>query len=301
MELVYANEKNKINDKLVATIGMFDGVHLGHNKVLKKLEEEAKIENLKSCIITFKEHPDFVLHKNNLGCLTSFNEKIKLFSSYNIDYCLVFEFTKEFSMITHLEFENILKNDYSVIKLVLGNDTRYGYLGKGNIETLRKVFEVIVIDDYYLNGKCIHSTLIRELLSKGNIEEANFYLGRNYCVTGVVKKGSELGQKFNMRTANLELVNEYEFLKNGVYGVYVYLDNEKKLGICNIGHNPSFNYVKDKRLEVNIFDFDKDIYNKKIKVELIMYIRSEKTFANKEELYEQIDLDIKKVKEKMKI
>lgn len=301
MELVYANEKNKINDKLVATIGMFDGVHLGHDKVLKRLENEARLLNFKSCIITFKEHPDFILNKNNLGCLTSFEEKLKLFNNYNIDYCLVFEFTKEFSNISHLEFESILKNDYNVKKLVLGNDTRYGYLGQGNIETLRKVFEVIIVDDYYLNEKCIHSTLIRELLSNGNIEEANLYLGRNFLISGVVSKGSELGQKFNMRTANLELHNEYRFLKNGVYGVYVYIDGEKKLGICNIGHNPSFNYVKNARLEVNIFDFNKDIYNKIIEVELVCYIRNEKTFANKKELYKQIDLDIKKVKEKMKL
>lgn len=301
MELVYANEKNKINDKLVVTIGMFDGVHLGHDKVLKRLENEARLLNFKSCIITFKEHPDFILNKNNLGYLTSFEEKLKLFNNYNIDYCLVFEFTKEFSMVSHLEFEDILKNNYNVRKLVLGNDTRYGYLGQGNIETLRKVFDVTVVDDYYLNGKCIHSTLIRELLSNGNIEEANLYLGRNFLISGVVSKGSEIGQKFNMRTANLELHNEYGFLKNGVYGVYVYIDDEKKLGICNIGHNPSFNYVKEARLEVNIFDFNKDIYNKRIEVELVLYVRNEKTFVNKEELYKQIDLDIKKVKEKMKL
>lgn len=301
MELIYATDKKIINDKLVATIGMFDGVHLGHDKVFKRLEEVAKLSNLKSCIITFKEHPDFILHKNNLGCLTSFEERLKLFNNYNIDYCLVFEFTKEFSMITYSDFENILKNNYNVLKFVLGNDTRYGYLGQGNIKTLRKVFDVTSVDDYYFNGKCIHSTLIRELLSNGNVEDACLCLGRNYCITGYVSKGSELGQKFNMRTANIELFNKYQFLKNGVYGVYVYLDNEKKLGICNIGHNPSFNYVKDVRLEVNIFDFNKDIYNKEIKVELVMYIRNEKTFINKEDLYKQIDLDIKKVKEKMKL
>lgn len=301
MELIYATDKKIINDKLVATIGMFDGVHLGHDKVFKKLEEVAKSSNLKSCIITFKEHPDFVLHKSNLGCLTSFEERLKLFDNYSIDYCLVFEFTKEFSMITYSEFENILKNNYNILKFVLGNDTRYGYLGQGNIETLKKVFNVTSVDDYYFNGKCIHSTLIRELLSNGNVEDACLCLGRNYCITGFVSKGSELGQKFNMRTANIELFNKYNFLKNGVYGVYVYLDNEKKLGICNIGHNPSFNYVKDVRLEVNIFDFNKDIYNKEIKVELVMYIRNEETFINKEDLYKQIDLDIKKVKEIMKL
>lgn len=303
MELIYVNDdiSIKIIEKVIATIGMFDGVHLGHDKVLKELKNESASLSLPSAVITFKEHPDFILDKKNLGYLMTFEERIEELSKYDLNYCIVFSFTKEFSLITHERFEKILKEKINVQKLVLGNDTKYGYQGKGNVETLAKVFPVKVVSDYMINGKCVHSSLIREMLASGNLLEANECLGRNFLISGNVSKGSKLGQNNNVRTANLELDNNYEYIKNGVYGVYIYVDKKKYLGICNIGHNPTFNYVERKRLEVNIFDFFEDIYGQRIKVELVIFLRDEIKFSSKEELYSQIHQDIKRVKEEMKI
>ncbi len=301
MELIYADKNTSIEMKedVVATIGMFDGVHLGHDKVLKELKREGSISKMPTVIITFKEELDFVLDKRKTGSLMTFEDKIKILSEYDLDYCLVFPFTKEFSLIKYYDFENILKEKVKVKKIVIGKDTKYGYMGEGNIKTLSKIFEVKVIDDYILDGICIHSSLIRNLLSLGEVEKANTYLGRNFSISGIVTKGSQLGQTFNVKTANIELNNNYEYLKNGVYGCFIYIDKKKYLGICNIGHNPTFNYVEKKRLEVNIFDFNSDIYETDIKVEFILFVREERKFSSENELYSQINSDIKKVKEKI--
>ncbi len=299
MELInldsFINESKplQLNNPLIVTIGMFDGVHLAHRALIKKMIDEAKRKNLKSGVITFNYHPDFVLEKReNKGYLTNIDEKIRMLKSLEIDYLFVITFTKEFSLISHEDFESLLTK-LNVKAVIAGRDAKYGYKGLGNIETLKKKFEVIEFSDYYIDGELIHSKNIRISLEKGEIEKANKLLGYNFYVRGIVAKGRQIGRTYNVKTANIELNNEYDYLISGVYGVKVIIDDKEYIGICNIGNNPSFNYTFARRLEVNIFDFNEDIYGKEIIVEMITFIRKEKKFNSKEELKIQIEKDTK--------
>ena len=302
MELIFVeniNEKYPL-PSICATIGMFDGVHLGHKKLFEELTRISKEENKKSMIITFKDHPDYVLNKrNNNGYLTEFDEKIKLLSETKVDYIVVFTFNKEFSQISHNDFEKILVNNLNVKKMVVGSDTKYGAYGKGNVNTLKEKMNVLVINDYLDKGEVVHSKSIRKLFEVGEVEKANRFLGRVFSIIGTVAKGSKIGRTYNIKTANIELNGKYSFLKKGVYGVKVIIDDKKYLGIANIGNNPSFNYVEEKRLEVNIFNFSSDIYNNKIEVEFYTFVREERVFSGKEELYNQIKEDVDVVKERI--
>lgn len=286
---------NNFNKEPIAiTIGVFDGFHLAHKALLDKLIEVGKEKHLKTGAITFSLHPDFVLNKRiNDGYLLSFDERVKKFSESGIDFLFVFTFSEEFSKISPSKFEEILLG-LNVTTLVLGKDTKYGYLGRGDINSLKKRFNVIEFSDYYLDGNLIHSEYIRKLLKSGEIEKANQALGYNFYIKGIVSRGRQIGRTYNVKTANIDLMDQYNYLVNGVYGVYVYLDGAKHLGICNIGNNPSFNYTEIKKLEVNIFDFDQDIYGKELTVELVTFIRREVVFNKKEELKEQIEKDTKK-------
>ncbi len=301
MELIYIDDITKIKSfkPMIATMGMFDGVHLGHQRIIKTLISEAINLNLASAIITFKEHPDYILLKREYnGYLTPYEEKIKLLSNYNPDYIVVFSFDEKFANLSHNEFEDILVEKLHIQKMVIGSDCHYGHLGMGNYHTLKEKIDVLLVEDYMINEEIIHSQNIRELLQKGLVEKANLFLGRNYSINGKISLGKQLGRKFNLKTANIELNNQYDFLKNGVYGVNIYLDEKKYLGIANVGHNPTFNYIANKRLEVNIFDFNDNIYGNNIIIELLFFVREEKKFSSPQELYIQIDNDIKYVQEK---
>lgn len=302
MELIFIEDVYKKYNlpESFATIGMFDGVHLGHKKLINELICSSKNEKKSSMLITFREHPDYVLNKrNNNGYLTEFDEKIKLLESEDIDYVVVFTFSDSFSKISHEDFEDILIDNLNIKKMIVGSDTKYGAYGKGNINTLKEKMDVDVIEDYIDEGEVVHSKSIRKLFEVGLVEKANRYLGRTFSIIGTVVKGSKIGRTYNIKTANIELNGKYSFLKKGVYGVKVIIDGKKYLGIANIGNNPSFNYVEEKRLEVNIFDFSSDIYNNKIEVEFYTFVREEKVFSGKEELYNQIKEDVEIVKERI--
>ena len=308
MELIYLDnyikdlkkpsEINKYN--LASTIGMFDGMHLAHCALIKKMVEVAKDKNYKSSAVTFVMHPDYVLEKRtNRGYLLEFDEKIKKFAELNIDYLFVFTFTREFSLITREQFEKILLS-LNIKTLILGKDSKYGYNQEGNIETLKDKFEVIEFDDYKIDGAPLHSKRIRMLFEAGKVEVANQYLGYNFYVIGKVQKGNQLGRTFETKTANIDLENNYNYLIKGVYGVNVFIRGKKYLGVCNVGNNPSFNYTEFKKLEVFVFDFDEDIYGEEIKVELITFIREEQKFATITQLKNQIKKDIKYYQEYLK-
>lgn len=303
MELIYlddflkGNVKLNIKGELASTIGMFDGFHLAHQELVKTLLMVAKDKGEKSSVITFDIHPDFILNKREKsGYLLSFKEKVRMFESYNIDYLFVFTFSEDFSKVTHTDFEKVLES-LNVKTLVLGKDTKYGYKGLGDVNSLKEKFDVVVLDDYYKDKEMVHSALIREALNKGQVEKANSLLGYKFYIKGVVSHGRQIGRTYNVKTANIDLDDQYNYLLNGVYGVNVLLKNKKYYGICNIGNNPSFNYTKTKKLEVNIFDFNEVIYGEELCVELVTFIRREVVFASKEELKKQIERDTKKYEE----
>lgn len=297
MELIKIDLNNtNIPINVVACIGVFDGVHLGHQRLIKCVEEKGDELHLKKAVITFDPHPDYILKKNNYEkYLTPLEEKIKIIEYYfNIDYFIVIKFNKELSELSYIDFYNLfLKN---INHIIVGYDFKFGYLGKGNTEKLQELHSSCTIVNKVtslFNGEKVSSKLIIKLLSEGNICLVTKLLNnRFYKISGVVTHGSHIGTTIGFPTANINIANEYYEMRIGVYAVRVNYGNKYYLGIANYGYNPSFNKIEQPRLEVNIFDFNDDIYGKKIDVEFMEFIRKEMYFDNINAFKEQLKKDI---------
>ncbi len=274
----------KINKKNTMCIGNFDGIHLGHQQLLKKLEEE---NNYKT-VMTFLPHPTKLFNPNFKSILT-LEDKINIFSTYNIDELIIVEINMDFLNLSKIEFINILKK-LNVEKIIIGEDFKFGKNNSGKISDLEEYFPVKVIKLFYLDNLKVSSTRIKELLDNGNIKQVNKLLTRNYHLKSKVTHGNEIGRKIGFPTANIIDLNTY-LPKNGVYYVNIVYENEKYKGILNIGHNPSINYSKDKRIEVNIIDFNGYIYDEYIDIYFIDFIRDELKFNSKTDLINQITKD----------
>lgn len=296
MDIKYFDLKKQrvlISDKLIVALGIFDGLHLAHQKIINTAITQAKSKNIKSAVITFDPHPDYILKKRiNEGYLTPLSEKIIFMEKLGLDYLIVINFTLEVSRLSYEDFENQILNIYDIDQIVVGFDYSYGYKGLGSVETLKNKYNVLVIKEQTFENNKVGSNLIRKYLSLGNVEKTKELLGRYYNISGIVEKGSQIGQKIGFRTANIILNENYQTLKEGVYGVIVYVNNSRFLGVCNIGHNPSINYVKNVRLEVHILDFEGNIYDQNISVDFVKYLRDETIFKNGYELAEQIKKDV---------
>ena len=291
------------SDFNIATIGSFDGIHIGHKKILQTLTKIAKKNNGKSILITFWPHPRYVLKKNNdFKLLTSLDEKIKLFEKNKIDILYIVDFSLKFSKVSANKFiENILLEKLKINCLLIGYNNNFGRNREGNIRYLeenKKKFDVdiISIPKQSVDKISISSTKIREYLNNGKINSANRLLGRKYSINGKVVRGNGIGRKINFPTANIEIDEPKKLLpKSGVYAVEVILNRKIYLGMLNIGYNPTIKNEK-KSIEVNIFEFSEDIYNNKISINFIRRIRNEKKFKNLNELKKQLIKDKKKVK-----
>ena len=275
-----------ILEELCATIGAFDGIHLGHQELIKRCKES----NLKSAVITFDPDPDLVFKKlDYYPVLLPIEKKEELIESYDIDYLIIFEFNLEFSKLSKERFIEILKY-LNVREIVLGHDFRFGYKALGSINDLKDEFKVIEIDKVLIDSIRVSSTYIKELLKDGNIELANNLLGRNYSITGYTFMGSKKGMTIGFPTANINYKN-YFLPKNGVYLVKVLFDGNEYYGMANVGHNPTFNFQNILRFEVHIFGVSGILYNKKMEVLFIKHIRDEKKFNNITELKNQLTYD----------
>ena len=291
------------SDFNIATIGSFDGIHIGHKKILQTLTKTAKKNNGKSILITFWPHPRYVLKKNNdYKLLTSLDEKIKLFEKNKIDILYIVDFSLKFSKFSANKFiENILLEKLKINCLLIGYNNNFGRNREGNIRYLeenKKKFDVdiISIPKQSVDKISISSTKIREYLNNGKINSANRLLGRKYSINGKIVRGNGIGRKINFPTANIEIDEPKKLLpKSGVYAVEVILNKKIYLGMLNIGYNPTIKNEK-KSIEVNIFEFSEDIYNNKISINFIRRIRNEKKFKNLNELKKQLIKDKKKVK-----
>ena len=291
------------SDFNIATIGSFDGIHIGHKKILQTLTKIAKKNNGKSILITFWPHPRYVLKKNNdFKLLTSLDEKIKLFEKNKIDILYIVDFSLKFSKVSANKFiENILLEKLKINCLLIGYNNNFGRNREGNIRYLeenKKKFDVdiISIPKQSVDKISISSTKIREYLNNGKINSANRLLGRKYSINGKIVRGNGIGRKINFPTANIEIDEPKKLLpKSGVYAVEVILNKKIYLGMLNIGYNPTIKNEK-KSIEVNIFEFSEDIYNNKISINFIRRIRNEKKFKNLNELKKQLIIDKKKVK-----
>jgi len=285
----------------VVTIGTFDGVHLGHQKVILRLQEFAKQHDGETVIFTFHTHPRLVTspNENTLRLLTTLNEKIKLFEKYGIDHLIIYTFDKNFSELTYSEFvEKILVEKIKTHCLVIGYDHKFGKNREGGFDYLKKCaekhkFEIERLDALLIDEDSVSSTKIRNALQNGEIEKANHYLGYQFTLHGAVVEGKQLGRKLGFPTANIEASDKFKIIPGyGVYAVKVELNGNDYNGMLNIGTRPTFNNNADNRsIEVNIFDFDGDIYGKEITLKFIGKIRDEQKFDNIEMLVNQLEKD----------
>lgn len=293
------NEFQTLN-KAVVTIGAFDGVHIGHKKILNRLTELSSLVNGESVLITFWPHPRFVLKKDAepIGLLNTLEEKIHLLDTYHIDHLLILNFNEEFAKLTADDFiENILIKAIGTRFLVLGYDHRFGNNREGSIDYLnlnkdRFGIESIEIPKQEIESLAISSTLIRKALLNGDSTVANQNLGYPYLLRGFVIEGNKLGRTIGFPTANIFIEDQDKLIpKNGVYAVYVYIEGERYKGMLNIGVRPTINNDKRRTIEVHIFDFNEDIYGKTVRLELLAFMRDEAKFEGLDALILQLKKD----------
>ena len=299
MKVLNNNISFNKNEYIVATIGYFDGIHFGHKKILTSIVKNAKSNKGLSMVITFWPHPRIVLGKNKkIELLSTMKEKENILKSIGIDLLYVIKFTKEFAKITAKDFTiNFLSKKLKIDKLVIGYNHNFGNNREGNYNYLKNnknlyQFKIQEISKQQINKEIeISSSLIRENLIEGNIKKASKMLGYNYFLKGKVIKGDGIGSKINYPTANINIENSKKLIPgDGVYAIIIEIKKIKYLGMLNVGYRPTVN-GKDKRFEVHIFDFNSNIYNKKIKIEFIEKIRDEKKFKNLAELKNQLKKD----------
>jgi riboflavin kinase/FMN adenylyltransferase len=284
--------------KTIITIGTFDGVHIGHKKILQKVVAEAKKNNLTSAVLTFFPHPRFILNQNSdLKLLNTIEEKKALLNSTGLDALIIHPFDQEFANLSPEQFvKKILVDQLKISKIIIGYDHRFGKNRAADINDLIQFgtkynFEVEQISAQELNEIAISSTKIRTALNEGNINLANNYLGYLYSFSGKVIKGKQIGRTIGFPTANIEILEPLKLLpKNGVYIVKCLINNQVVNGIMNIGNRPTVNGTSQS-IEVHLLNFDKDIYGLEITVKMIDFIRNEQKFENLDQLKSQIQKD----------
>ena len=284
------------NYQSILTLGTFDGIHQGHKKIISKLTTESKKNNLRSIILTFFPHPRNVVSSEKVKLISTIDEKIEIFSKLEIDELIIQDFNKSFSNISAEEFIKLLVDNLNLKKIIVGYNHRFGKNRLADINVLRDFsfkynFEVIEIEALEVEKIKISSTNIRNAINEGNIDVCNTYLGYSFNINGIVVKGKSIGKSIGFPTANINIAEEYKIIpKNGVYLVLCFFERNKYHGMMNIGFNPTFGSNK-KTIEVNIFDFNKDLYGKNIKIEFLKFIRDEIKFDNVKMLKNQLNID----------
>lgn len=283
----------------VITIGTFDGVHLGHQKIITTLNEIAGIENGESIILTFTPHPRIIVSNNpdEVKLLNTVDEKIEILGSLGVQNLVFIPFTREFSKQAPSAFlKDIIIGKIKAKFIIIGFDHRFGHDRKGSYNFLEENqskygYQTIEVPPLEFGDIAVSSTKIRKALEEGNVRIANSYLGYEYSLNGFVKKGIGLGKKIGFPTANIEgIEKEKQIPADGVYVVKVMVGNKLHFGMLNIGNNPTINN-KGRSVEVNIFDFNTDIYDQPIKILFLERLRSEIRFDNLDLLTEQIKAD----------
>ncbi|MGB5402542.1 MAG: bifunctional riboflavin kinase/FAD synthetase [Robiginitalea sp.] len=282
----------------VVTIGTFDGVHIGHRKILEKVISEGHATGLQSTLLTFFPHPRMVLQKDNsIKLLNTIEEKSEILRAMGLDMLVVHPFTKNFSRLSATEFvRDMLVEKLRVKKVIIGYDHRFGRNRNANINDLRSFgnlfdFEVAEIPAQEIDAVSVSSTKIRKALEVGDLETATAYLGYPYMLSGTVQKGIGLGRQLGFPTANLSITASYKLIPaGGVYVVQARFGDQMLFGMMNIGTNPTVDGSKQ-HIEVHLFDFEKDLYGQTLQVELLYRIRDERKFDSVEALKIQLGQD----------
>ena len=290
------NIKKKHKNSVIA-IGNFDGLHLGHQKVLKDAKQKATIKKLKFGLVTFEPVPTMFFNRNiENHRINSLNQKIYFLKKIKLDFLIIINFNKIFSNISAESFiKKILYEKFKSKYIFISRNFRFGKKRLGDIKTLKNFekkysYKTLVTIPYKKKNKIVSSSLIRKILQKGKVKEAEKLLGRPWSIEGRVIKGEQRGRLIGFPTCNIKL-NSYILPKLGVYSVQVEINNSQKRGIANIGYRPTFN-GKSILLEVNIFGIKKNLYKKILKISFINFIREEKKFINTIQLKAQIKKDI---------
>jgi riboflavin kinase/FMN adenylyltransferase len=286
--------------KTILTLGTFDGVHIGHKKILERLTQNTENGKYESLVLTFFPHPRMVLQeKSEIKLLNTISEKSKLLEKSGIENLVIHPFNESFSRLTAEEFvHSILVNQFHIQKIIIGHDHRFGRNRTANIDNLIAFgaeygFEVEQISAQEIQDVSVSSTKIRKALLDGNMSLANEYLGYAYFLTGEVVKGKQLGRTIGFPTANIQIKEDYKLIpKNGVYAVKTFIGQKEVFGMMNIGFNPTVNGQKQ-TIEVNLFDFNADIYGEKLEISLLKYLREEQKFGSVDLLKEQLNQDKK--------
>ena len=283
----------------VVTIGTFDGVHEGHRKIISKITELAKASGGESVILTFFPHPRMILHPEDqsIKLITTMPEKAELLEALGVDHLIITPFSRDFSNQTPEQYiEQVLVKQIGTKKIVIGYDHRFGKDRSGGLEDLQRLgpvygFEVIEIPEQDINEVAVSSTRIRKALLESDIATANTFLGYPFFITGKVIRGDQIGRKIGYPTANIQPIETYKLIPgDGIFAVGLYIEGEYYQGMAYIGQRPTVNGIT-RNIEVNIFDFDKEIYNQNIRMEFLHYIRGDIKFDSLEALTAQLAQD----------
>jgi len=288
----------KLLSNSVVTIGTFDGVHVGHKKIIKRLVKIAKKENLQAIVLTFFPHPRMVVQKDtDIKMLNTIDEKNKLMEAEGIDHLVVKKFTKQFSRLSAQDYvREVLVETLHVKHIITGYDHHFGRNRTANINDLKAFgeiynFKVTEISAEEIDEVTVSSTKIRKALLDGDVKTANTFLGYNFMLTGKVVKGKGLGKQLNYPTANIRIEEPYKLIpKNGVYVVKANIKDAIVFGMMNIGTNPTVD-GKVQSIEVHFFNFSQDIYGKILEVEILERLRDEQKFDSLEDLKNQLSKD----------
>ncbi|WP_439131383.1 bifunctional riboflavin kinase/FAD synthetase [Polaribacter sp.] len=298
MKIVHNISEFSSNNQTFVTIGTFDGVHYGHQKIIEKLVKEAKKANKKSVLLTFFPHPRMVLQKDaSIELINTINERAFLLEKTGLDYLIIHPFSRKFSRTTALEFvRDILVNQFNISKLIIGYDHHFGKNREGNITQLTEYshlygFTVEEIPAQDIDDVSVSSTKIRRALHAGNLKTANNYLGYYYMLNGTVVNGKKLGGKIGYPTANIDVKESYKLIpKTGVYVVKSTINKKEIFGMMNIGNRPTVN-GNHQTIEVHFFDVNLNLYNQNLTIELIYFLRDEEKFDTLELLILQLKKD----------
>lgn len=283
----------------VVTVGTFDGLHLGHQKIIRRMVELAKENNGETILVTFDPHPRLVVNANSheIKFINTQKRKFQLLNKLGIDKLIIIPFTKEFAKTSSEDFiKNYLIDKIGAKKLIVGYDHHFGRNREGNYQKLYQLgenygFEVEEISAQYIENIAVSSTKIRNALMDGNVKLANQLLGYTYSITGIVVEGNKIGRTIGFPTANIEIEDKYKLIAaGGVYACKVDIDGEEYTGMGNIGTRPTVG-INGLVTEVHVFDFDKDIYGQEITIYFVDRIRDEKKFNGLEELKSQLEQD----------
>ncbi len=305
MEVIHLNLTQEVEKSLSVALGYFDGLHLGHQAVIKEAVDYANAHQMRSAVMTFSPSPNIFLKKlESNRLLTPYQEKVKLLNDLGVDALIILPFNEELANMSADEFIKRYLIKQGVSHVSTGFDFRFGKMGEGEVEllgTYSNQFSLNVTPKYELEHEKIGATEIKRYLAEGNIHKVTQMLGRPYRLHGSIVTGQQRGREIGFPTANLQLSGEYVIPKKGVYAVEVEVEGKRYIGMCNIGHNPTFNFNDQVSIETYILDFNEDIYGKELTLYFFDYLREEKRFASIEELMQQLNDDREYVRSYFKL